>query len=134
MGIMTYYCWHCYARNSAERGPCKICGYAIEPPIGVSATDRALWGLQHPDPDVAIIAAKRIGVIGDSYCLPKLRELISSPPDPFVALEALRSLISLSDATAEQPLLDELVASDSFMIRDLARSILCGAGLDGSER
>lgn len=120
----VYYCWSCYARNDRQAGPCERCGRDISPPTDISEVDRLLWGIGHPDPDVAIISTRRVARLGDQSAIPALRKCIEEGPDPYVAVEALRSLLALSSATAEEPLLRRLARAGPILLRSEALQAL----------
>lgn len=121
---MAYYCWHCYGRNDVDNGLCEHCGGEIGPPPHVSAVQRLIWATRHPDPDVAILATRRIGTEGDVRAVPALRALIDEPPDPYVAAEALRSLVALSGIDAQRQLLQQLADDGPILLRTAARKFL----------
>jgi hypothetical protein len=121
---VTYYCWHCYARNNQRSGVCKRCGQEISPPSSATTVDHLLWATRHPDPDVAIMATRRLATEGASESVEPLRALVANPPDPYVGAEALRTLIALSDVDTERALLESLADSGPVMVRRVARSAL----------
>lgn len=125
---MAYYCWFCYGRNARASGPCAHCGHEIAPPPSATETERLIWATRHPDPDVAIISTRRLGQEGDRAAIPTLRELIDTPPDPYVAAEALRALLALSSVRAELVLLTRLAADGPVMLRHEARLALAAGG------
>jgi hypothetical protein len=55
---------------------------------------------------------------------PALRLAIATGSDPFLAAEALRSLIKIEGAEALRGLLEELSGSESFMVAEVARGAL----------
>jgi len=73
---------------------------------------------------VAIISARRLGADGDRSAIPALREVIDQPPDPYVAGEALHSLLALSTVDGEAQLLERLAADGPFMLRRQAEQAL----------
>lgn len=117
---MTTYCWQCYARNDRASGACRRCGGEIADPPGASVTERLLWGAAHPDPDVAMIAVRRLAALGDAGAVPSLRRLVLDPPDPYVGAEALRSLLTLSSAGTERDLLVQLARHGPVLTRRIA--------------
>ena len=121
---MAFYCWACYGRNDAGSGPCAHCGREISPPPAVREVDRLEWGTRHPDPDIGVIAARRLGQLGQVSELPFLRELIRRPPDPYVGAEALRSVLRLSSVDGERDLLVELAREGAAPVRRVAREAL----------
>lgn len=126
---MAFYCWSCYGRNDRATGACVHCGQEISPPAEATETQRLIWALRHPDPDVAIISARRLGTEGDRDAVPALRAVIDQPPDPYVAGEALHSLLAISTIEEERQLLQQLAASGPFMLRRQAEQALAAAPL-----
>lgn len=122
----TYYCWTCYGRNSRSSGPCEHCGHEIRPPADATLTGRLVWGIRHPDPDVALMSTRRLAAIGDPSTIPALRASVADPPDPFVAAEALRSLLMLSSVHDEQELLRSLAEDGPTQLKRVAREALGG--------
>lgn len=99
---------------------CVHCGGEISAPPSATETERLLWATRHPDPDVGIMAAKRLGTQGDPAAIPALRGLVEDALDPYVAAEALRSLLILSSDTAEKALLQRLQSSGPVLLRKVA--------------
>ncbi|MFC4242907.1 HEAT repeat domain-containing protein [Gryllotalpicola reticulitermitis] len=124
---MAFYCWACYGRNDHTTGACVHCGHEISPPAEATETQRLIWALRHPDPDVAIISARRLGAEGNAEAVSALREAIDRPPDPYVAGEALHSLLALSTVDNEKQLLERLAAGGPFMLRRQAERALAAA-------
>ena len=123
---MTYYCWTCYGRNDKDGGVCEHCGHEISPPVTASTAQRLEWAIRHPDPDVAILATRRLSVEGDETSLPFIRAVIANPPDPYVAAEALRSLLALSDIDTERGLVERLAETGPLLLRHIASAALDG--------
>jgi hypothetical protein len=121
---LIYYCWCCYGRNERGTGPCARCAGEIAAPPNTTLTRRLLWATRHPDPDVAIMATRRLAAVRATDAIPSLRSLITDPPDPYVAAEALRTLIELSGTEAEHAFLVRLAESGPALLRSLARSFL----------
>jgi hypothetical protein len=63
-------------------------------------------------------------VRGAKVAAPRLREIVSSRGDPFLAVESLRSLIAIEGVDFLRPLLLSLTQHGSFMVADLARRAL----------
>lgn len=125
----AYFCWSCYGRNDHSSGPCAHCGLEISPPSDAGLTARLVWAMGHPDPDVAIMSTRRLAQLGDRSVVPTLREWVVQSSDPYLAAEALRSLLVLSTPAAEKELLDRLAADGPVLVRDQARQALaevCG--------
>lgn len=121
---MTYYCWRCYGRNAEPTGPCEHCGAEIAAPAHASEEDHLIWGIRHPDPDVAILSTRRLADHPGPATAAALRNAISSPPDPYVAAEALKSLLVVSSVDAERPLLQQLAGEGPAMLRSAAQHAL----------
>jgi hypothetical protein len=118
------WCFHCYGLNAAQSGPCVHCGRPIEPPASISYDERLIWTLGHPDGDRALIAARTLGEHRVTSAEPALRSVIATGSDPFLAAEALRSLIKIEGAEPIRGLLQELSGSESFMVAEVARRAL----------
>jgi hypothetical protein len=54
-----------------------------------------MWTLGHPDGDRAVMAARILGVRRSSDASPALRQAVTAGRDPYLAVEALRSLIAI---------------------------------------
>ena len=122
--MLSYYCWHCYGLNAAATGRCPSCGQSIEPPQAADLVDRLLWACRHPNPDVAVMAARRLGGLCDGQAAAGLRALLDVPPDPYVAAEALRSLLKCGQIDALGDLLRRWAANGPILLRAEARDAL----------
>jgi hypothetical protein len=119
------WCFHCYAVNRDPSGPCVHCGAPIESPAGLSYDQQLIWTLDHPDGDRALTAARILGSLRSRDASPALREAVIAGRDPFLAAEALRSLIAIDGVERWRPWLEQLAAEDvSFMVSDVARRAL----------
>lgn len=83
-----------------------------------------MWTLGHPDGGRALIAARVLGSLGCREAAPALRDAVIAARDPFLAAEALRSLVAIDGAGRWQAWLQELAADAPFMVRDVARRAL----------
>ncbi len=110
-----YWCFHCYAVNPRSSGPCVHCGEEIAAPAGLSYDEQLIWALGHPDGDRAIMAAHTLGVRGSTQAAPHLRQVVEEEADPFLATEALRSLIAIEGVDPLRPFL-ESVAEHAGML------------------
>ncbi len=119
-----YWCFHCYAINPRPTGPCERCGRSVQAPEGLSYEDRLVWVLRHPDGDRAINAARILGQRRAGAAAPALRAVVADGRDPYLAAEALRSLIAIEGRDQIRELLQELAASDSFMVATVAKRAL----------
>jgi HEAT repeat protein len=117
---LTYYCFHCYGENAEPRGTCRHCGRRIEAPEGTSYTELLVWALDHPIGDVALRAAETLGLRRERRARDRLRELAVSRRDPYLAAEALRSLIRIEGEEELRPLLERLARSGSAPVRKVA--------------
>jgi hypothetical protein len=119
-----YWCYHCYGLNRAPSGPCNRCGRPIEGPPGLSYDQRLMWTLGHPDGDRAVTAARILGSLRSRDASPALRAAVIADRDPFLAVEALRSLITIDGVERLRPWLEELAAQAPFMVRAVAQRAL----------
>lgn len=119
-----YWCFHCYAVNQSDSGPCVRCGRAVQGRAGRSFDEQLIWTLGHPDGDRAIVAAHTLAQRRTRSALPALRQLVDAGEDPFLAVAALRSAISIASREELHGWLEALVRSDSFMVRAVAREAL----------
>lgn len=119
-----HWCFHCYAINAASSGPCVHCGKSIEPPETLTYDERLIWTLGHPDGDRAVLAARILGEHQSVSAVPALRAAVERGSDPFLAAEALRSLIRIEDIDRLRGLLQEAATSDSVLVADVARKAL----------
>jgi HEAT repeat protein len=124
MGQLTYFCWHCYGRNERPSGRCRHCGREIAPPSGISYTDRLIWALDHPVSEVRMIAAQALGRRADQEAAPALRRLVDESANPFLAAQALRSLLAIEGVATLEALLRELSASAAAPVASNARAAL----------
>jgi hypothetical protein len=100
------------------------CGCLIEAPSGLSYDRQLIWALGHPDGDRAVTAARILGLRRAREAGPALREAVIAGREPFVAAEALRSLIAMEGAEQLTPWLEELACEAPFMISAVARPAL----------
>ncbi len=123
----TYFCWCCYATNLRSSGPCTFCGQAIEAPVEASYEDRLIWALEHPLPGRQMIAAQVLGELREPAAEPPLRALVHAA-DPFLAAQALRSLVSIVGVDGVRDLLEPLAASGAPAVSRVALRALQGSG------
>jgi hypothetical protein len=119
-----YWCFSCYTVNPRAQGACVRCGRPVEGPPGLSFEDRLVWALHHPDGDRAVLAAQTLGVRRVRSALPALREVVDEGQDPYVAVAALRSAIAIAGRDELGDWLEQLLDTDSFMVRAVARQAL----------
>jgi hypothetical protein len=127
---LTYHCFNCYGTNSTGSGLCRHCGREIAPPPEASYDDRLVWTLHHPDPDRAITAARILGDRGATSAAGALKEVVRDPPDPYLAVQALRSLIRIEGVGEIRDLLEEVADADSFLPARVAADALRGLDSD----
>ena len=120
----AWFCFPCYARNPHAIGPCERCGESIEPPHPLSYDERLIWALDHPLPGTAITAAQVLGVRRPAAAAGPLRSAVERQRDPYLAAEALRSLVAIEGVDATRPLLRRLAADGPLLLRRVARSQL----------
>ena len=119
----TYYCWHCYASNPQAAGVCRACGRSIASPPGTSYTEQLIWALGHPLPGRQMIAAQILGQRRESAAEQPLRELVDCA-DPFLAAQALHSLVLIVGADQLRELLHRLAASGAPAVSRVASMAL----------
>jgi hypothetical protein len=90
--MATYYCFQCYARNTAPHGRCSACGGEIGQPAGISFDGQLIWALRHPLADRAMMAARILGQRRSKQAVPALQELSENPPDSYMGLQCRCSL------------------------------------------
>ncbi len=78
------------------------------------------------DGDRAVLAARTLGDLRLREASPALAELIRQDRDPYLAAQALRSLIEIEGIEPLRPLLIELAGCDSFMVARIASRALGG--------
>jgi hypothetical protein len=124
---VTSYCWHCYGENKRDEGPCVHCGRSIEPPPDVTYDDRLIWALRHPLRENRMIAAQLLGVRRVAAARQPLRALALDWEDPYLSVEALRSLIAIEGAAATD-LLKRLASSGPAIVKREAQRALAELG------
>jgi HEAT repeat protein len=121
---LTYYCWHCYGENRSNHGPCGRCGRPIEAPADAGYVDCLLWALEHPVAERRMFAAQVLGELGEPRASDRLVVLARSSDDPFLAAQALRSLIEIEGVEQLAELLAELAAAAPIGPRRIAEDAL----------
>jgi hypothetical protein len=119
----TYYCWRCYATNPVPVGRCRSCGGQIDQPATATWTDQLIWALGHPLPGTQMIAAQILGQRREIRAAEPLRALVDSA-DPYLAAQALQSLVQIVGVTATRDLLDRLARTGSPAVRRVAQRSL----------
>jgi hypothetical protein len=115
----TYYCWHCYAVNHEAAGACRACGQSIASPPGTSYAEQLIWALGHPLPGRQMIAAQILGQRRESAAERPLRQLVDCG-DPFLAAQALHSLVLIVGADQLRALLHHLAGSGAPAVSRVA--------------
>jgi broad specificity phosphatase PhoE len=93
-------------------------------PAGLSKADRLVWTLGHPDGDRAILAARALGRLGAHRAVPALRLVVETSADPYLAREALRSVLAIEGADTMHAWLVDLAGHAGFMVRQIAEEAL----------
>jgi hypothetical protein len=122
--VTTWYCFHCYARNSRPTGVCTSCGVSIESPRPLTYDERLIWALDHPVPDTAITAARVLRDRRPPAAAEPLRRAVEHPRDPYLAAAALRALVAIEGVDATGPLLRQLASGGPVLLRRAAQAEL----------
>lgn len=96
---LTRYCPVCYARTPWGAPTCAACGAAME--TDEAFERRLMWALDHPDTDVAMVAAEVLAARGANAAIGRLIEATDSP-DPYRAAAAAAALTRFEDARARR--------------------------------
>lgn len=123
----THYCWHCHSANAQARGSCVACGQPIEQPPGTSYVDQLIWALGHPLPGTQMVAAQILGERREPAAEAPLRAL-AVQGDPFLAAQALQSLVSIVGVDGARDLLEPLARSGAPAVQRVALEALHGSG------
>ncbi len=115
----THYCWHCYAANPVPVGRCAECGGAIEQPAGITYSDQLIWALGHRLAGTQMIAAQVLGELREPAAEGPLRTLVADA-DPYLAAQALQSLVSIVGVAGTRDLLEPLAESGAPAVRRVA--------------
>jgi hypothetical protein len=81
-----------------------------------------------------MIAAEVLGRRRERSAVPSLRSLAIGFSDPYLAAQALESLVEIEGADASRDLLLELASSGPVQVRRVARSVLDRPVLTGHSR
>ncbi len=73
-----------------------------------------------------MLAARTLGQRRVGRAASRLHELVTASGDPFLAAEALKSLLEIEDQGTLRALLDQLAADGPFMLADIAAQALKG--------
>lgn len=110
--------------NERPSGACVECGAQIAAPAGTSYIELLLWELGHPLPDRQMIAAEILGKVGDRRARAPLSQLVADSPDPYLAAQALRSLIAIDGVARHRSLLERLRREGAVQLRAVAARAL----------
>jgi HEAT repeat protein len=131
---MHWWCFHCYGINEKAAGACRHCDQAIEEPENLSRVERLIWTLGHPDADRALLAAQVLGTLKDAAAVPALRTVVEASTDPYLAAEALQSLIAIEGVEAFRSWLERLLTEAPIAVRRVAGRALNGSGSQPHQR
>jgi hypothetical protein len=129
-----HWCYHCYGINPEPSGPCVHCGQEIAPPNDLSYDQQLIWALGHPDGDRAIMAARTLGIHRAREAAPRLHEVALGGADPFLAAEALRSLVAIEGVDPLRLLLTEFAEHGPLLLANVAAKVLRDASRAGAEQ
>jgi hypothetical protein len=121
---LTYYCWHCHGENDAGHGSCQHCGRRIEAPEGTAYFDQLLWALDHPLAEIQLFAAQTLGARRARAAIERLRRLALEASDPYVAAEAVRSLVSIEGVESVGDVLEQVMQTGTAPARRAAEESL----------
>jgi HEAT repeat protein len=121
---VPFYCWQCYALSDRSRGKCVACGGEIAAPADAGFTEKLLWSLHHPLPDRQLTAARVLGERQEQRAREPLRELALNESDPYLAAEALKSLVAIDGAEQLRDLLEQLADTGSPPVKRVAKRAL----------
>jgi hypothetical protein len=123
---LTYYCWHCYAKTEQRQGACRRCSRPIEAPAGTSYLEQLVWALDHPLGEVRLFAVQTLGAQRERTASDRLRRLALESPDPYVAAEAVRSLVSIEGLEDARDVLEHVAETGAAPARRAATDALAG--------
>lgn len=125
---MAYYCWSCYAESPHATGKCSACGEETAPPPGTSYADRLLWALDHPLPDRRMLAVELLGRRRERRAVTPLLMVALDPSDPYLAAEAVRSVVAIAGVDAVRETLERLAREGPVPARRKAARALAAVG------
>jgi HEAT repeats len=123
---LTHYCYHCYGENELAAGRCTHCGEEIQAPPSTSYGQLLIWALHHPIAEVAVNAAATLGERRERLASDSLRELVFDSRDPYLAAQALRSLVHIEGTTALGSVLEQLLEQGPVQVQAVASAALRG--------
>lgn len=120
----TYYCWSCYAPAPAASGRCEHCGGHLEAPPGAGYSDLLMWALDHPLAERRLVAARALGQRREVRAEGRLRELVWTREDPYLAAAAVQALVAIVGRQDCTDLLTELAEHGPAPVRRTAADLL----------
>lgn len=120
----TYYCWSCYAPAQTASGQCEHCGGRIEAPREADYPDLLVWALDHPLAERRLVAAQALGKRREARAEGRLRELVWTRDDPYLAAAAVQALVAVVGRQACTDLLTQLVEHGPAPVRRTAADVL----------
>lgn len=106
---------------------CAECGAEVQRPAEATYVDQLIWALGHPLPGRQMIAAQILGQRRERAAERPLRALVADA-DPFLAAQALDSLVLIVGAPALTDLLEPLAVSGAPAVSLVARRALQSCG------
>ncbi len=123
-----YYCWSCYAPAQTASGRCEHCGGRIEAPPEADYADLLMWALDHPLAERRLVAAQVLGQRREARAEGRLRELVWTREDPYLAAAAVQALVAIVGRQACADLLTELATRGPAPVRRTATDLLSDHG------
>lgn len=120
----TYYCWACYSTAQTASGRCERCGGHIEAPPEADYADLLVWALDHPLAERRLVAARALGQRREARAEGRLRKLIWTREDPYLAAAAVQALAEIVGRRACADLLTELAEHGPAPVRRTAADLL----------
>jgi len=112
---LRFYCYACYGLVPEAEGRCPHCGGPVEAPPGTEYADLLLWALRHPVVDVVMTAVRILGARRESRAVAPLRALARDSDDPYLAAEAVRSLVAIEGLETAREFLLEIAESERIV-------------------
>jgi hypothetical protein len=121
MATPTYYCWSCYAPTQVASGVCERCGGHIEAPPDARYADLLVWALDHPLAERRLLAAWVLGQRREARAEGRLRELVWTREDPYLAAAAVQALVAIVGLQSCTGLLADLAEHGPAPVRRAVR-------------
>jgi len=122
--VLMHWCYSCYAVNPRPARPRIRRGQLFNTPAGRSFGDELVWALGHPDGDLAVPAAKTLGVRAVRSALPALQRAVDKDRDQYLAVVARPRVIAMAGSHELRGWLGRFVQSESFMVREESQRAL----------